>query len=248
MAEPIKFCVLTSQRSGSTWLKSLLDSHPQIRCFGELFLYHPWPDWPDPSLPPYYEFRQRQPGRRPMVTYRYLEALSQYPGDQDAIGFKLMYNQLAVFPEILFTLIRQRYRIIHLVRVNPLDVVISRQRMRKASIHHSTTRSAPVAIHLDVSRLRGQLIGQEGMVRAVRLFLKVIPLVHCEITYERLRGNRESCLNSIADFLGVQSSAVAYESELQKISAGSYRQRIANYEEVSAKLWGTKFARLLTDD
>lgn len=248
MAELTKFCILTSQRSGSTWLKSLLDSHPQIRCFGELFLYRPWPDWPDPRLRPFYEFRQRHPGRRPALTARYLATLSQYPGKHEAIGFKLMYNQLAEFPEILYTLTKHRFRLIHLVRLNPLDVVISRQRMRKTSVHHSTTSATPQAIHVDVSRLRGQLRGQEAMVLAVRRFLKMIPLAHCEITYEALREDRESCLNSAARFLGVQSSAAGYQSELQKIGAGGYRQRIANYDEVSAKLCGTRFARLLTDE
>ncbi|MGD2076652.1 MAG: sulfotransferase [Gammaproteobacteria bacterium] len=248
MAERQKFCILTSQRSGSTWLKSLLDSHPRIRCLGELFLYRPWPEWPDARLLPFYEFRRHTPGRRPAVTARYLAALSDYPGDHRAIGFKLMYNQLVAFPEILYTLLRQRFRLIHLVRLNPLDVVISRQRMRQTGLHHSTTATAPQAIHVDVSRLHGQLLGQQAMVGTVRAFLKAFPLAHREITYEGLRADQDACLSATAQFVGLGSNAVSYQSELRRISAGSYRKRIANYEEVSAKLGGTRFARLLTEE
>ena len=35
-----KFCIITTQRSGSAWLVSLLDSHPQIKALYEIFLAH----------------------------------------------------------------------------------------------------------------------------------------------------------------------------------------------------------------
>ena len=247
VADATKFCILTSQRSGSTWLKSLLDSHPQIRCFGELFLYRPWPDWPDSVQLPYYEYRRRNPGRRPAITGRYIGALTQYPGDHGALGFKLMYNQLAAFPEIAYALIKHRFRMIHLVRLNPLDVVISRQRMRKTGIHHGTIRPPAQAIQLDVSRLRGQLLGQEAMVRSARLLLKMLPLTHCEMTYEGLCTDRDACLNAAAHFLGVDDGTANYQSALQKLGTESYRERIANYDQVRAKLYGTRFARLLAE-
>ena len=38
-----KFVIVTSQRSGSNMLVSMIDSHPQIRCFGELMRVTP--DW-----------------------------------------------------------------------------------------------------------------------------------------------------------------------------------------------------------
>ena len=31
MSRKLKFCMITNQRSGSTWLTRLLDNHPQIR-------------------------------------------------------------------------------------------------------------------------------------------------------------------------------------------------------------------------
>jgi len=242
------FCIITSQRSGSTWLKNLLDSHQEIRCFGEMFLNRPLPNWPYPDLPPFLEFRKNTHSWRPLVTLRYLDELSQYPGGFRAVGFKLMYNQLAVFPEIVRALLKRRFRIIHLVRNNPLDVVISRQRMQTTGIHHVNSRQTATPVRLNVSRLQAQLLVQESMVKAARVFIRSLPLTSCEITYESLLRDRDATLNGIANFLEVHNQAGSYHSEMRKIATGTYRNRIANFDEVSAKLYGTRFARLLVDE
>jgi LPS sulfotransferase NodH len=244
-----RFCILTSQRSGSTWLRSLLDSPPEIRCFGELFLYRPWSTWPDSRFLPFYEFRQKQRGLRPGITLGYLDGLSHYPGEHQAIGFKLMYNQLATFfPEILYELIRRRYKIIHMVRENQLDVLISQQRRKLTGVAHTTSAEPPVCVHLDVSRLWWQLRLHEAMVLSARAFLRLIPLDVQEITYEQLQSSRDTTLTSISRLLGVQSDKVHYQSDMRKINTSGYRKCIANYEEVNARLCGTRFARLLAGE
>ena len=38
MSRPVAFAVLTFPRSGSTWLMNMLDSHPEVAAYDELFL------------------------------------------------------------------------------------------------------------------------------------------------------------------------------------------------------------------
>jgi hypothetical protein len=58
---------------------------------------------PEPSRQPrrlpFYEYRRRHPGWRPRITATYLDEVAGLPGDHQAVGFKLMYDQLALFPE-----------------------------------------------------------------------------------------------------------------------------------------------------
>ena len=242
------FCIFATQRSGSSWLQSLFESHPEIRCFGELFLYQPRSLRPDAELPPFYEYRRRHPGRRPRITFTYLGELAGVPGDHRALGFKLMYDQLALFPEVFPDWFKRRFKIIHLVRSNPLDVVISRQRARSTGMAHAWSDVPSKSVELDASRLRRQLRLEVAKVAAARALLRVLPVASHEITYETLCEREEETLRDVMRFLGIGAEGVRYSSGLRKIASGAYRARIANYDQVRASLAGTRFARLLSED
>jgi len=119
-----KVCILTTQRSGSTWLSTLLDSNPQIQGFRELFIDQEFV-FPDTQVSTFSLYQRNNQGSRPGITFEYLSKLDSYLGDQEAIGFKLMYDQLLDYPELIFKFITEKYKFIHLVRENHLDMVIS---------------------------------------------------------------------------------------------------------------------------
>ncbi len=242
------FCIFATQRSGSSWLFNLLDSHPEIRCFGELFLYEPRSVRPDAALLPFYEYRRGQPGRRPRITSTYLDEVAGLAGDHRAIGFKLMYDQLALFPEVFVDWFKRRFRVIHLVRSNPLDVVISRQRVRSTGTAHAWSGVPSRSVELDASRLRRQLRLEQAKVAGARALLRVLPVASHEISYETLCDREEETLAGVARFLGIEAEGVRYSSGLRKIASGSYRARITNYDQVRACLAGTRFATLLGED
>ena len=120
------FVVFTTQRSGSTWLMSVLNAIDGVSAQGELFLPRsrsPERRWDsDFSIPRYVESKETYGSVRPFSVFRFLSALY---GGEGAIGFKLMYSQLRRYPEILAYLVRERIRVVHLVRRNHLDVLIS---------------------------------------------------------------------------------------------------------------------------
>ncbi len=122
-----KFVVLTSQRSGSAWLISILRKLENTSAYGELFLGRKrvpgkmeWDS--DFAYPRFIETEASGLAIRPLSVFSYLDELYRQPG---AVGFKLMYSQLRQYPEILAYLVRHHISVVHLVRQNHLDVVIS---------------------------------------------------------------------------------------------------------------------------
>lgn len=249
----VNFCILTTQRSGSTWLVSLLDSHPQIKAFSEIFVdkmfahrsdeYLPWFDQ---YLPFFYEF-EKTSGMSPFKVFQYLEMLSHYPGAYRAVGFKLMYNQLAKRPETLLKLISRSYKVINLVRENPLDIIISKANMRRSGSPHFKQEQALQAIELNPIFLLNELNKQDRKTKLMKTMLNLLPLQVLNITYEALCDNQQAVIDSVLDFLEVEEKKVNLNSELKKISKGKYCQKIANFEEVKATLSNTKFQQFLQE-
>lgn len=246
-----KFCLLTTQRSGSTWLNELLGSHPEVKLFpGEIFLDRPsqnnigWID--DSDFLTFYDYHHQKQVSRPWVTFNYLDEIDKYPGDHKSIGFHLMYNQLADYPEILFRLIVDGYKIIHLERQNYLDTLISMANMNRRNIVHSRNSMEVSAIHLDVDILWKNLCRQEEKISIVKRLIRSLPIKSFKVTYESLRCDREKELSGIAKFLGVSATGIQFQSNLKKINQGSYSQKIENYEQVRQKLLGTRYERFIT--
>lgn len=250
----INFCILTTQRSGSTWLVSLLDSHPQIKAFSELLIgetfAHPSDEylpWSDEHLSLFYEFEKAHPGFKLFQVFQYLEALSHYPGLHRAIGFKLMYSQLVKRPEILLKLIFGQYKIINLVRENPLDIIISKANLQRSGSPHFKKEQALQAIELKPALLRKELEKQDGKTKLMRTVLNLLPLQVLNISYESLCENQSIVIKSVLNFLGVEDTKISLTSNLKKISKGDYSQKIENFEEVKMALSGTKFQKFLQE-
>lgn len=248
------FCILATQRSGSTWLVSLLDSHPQVKAFSELFIGEPFAHrsdeylpWSDEFLSLFYEFEQRHGGMSIVRVFQYLEILGNYPGEHRAIGFKLMYSQLAKRPEILLKLISDRYRVINLVRDNPLDIIISKANLRRSGSPHFKKEQTLSAIDLDPVRLLKDLEKQHRKTQFMRNVLNLLPLQVLNITYESLCDDQQAVIDSVLKFLNVDNKKVDLNSELKKISKGQYSQKIKNFEEIKLIMSGTKFQKFLQE-
>lgn len=243
--KPIKFCILTTQRSGSTWVSTLLDSNPKIQGFRELFIDKEF-IFPDTNLSTFILYQKNNPGKRPRITFEYLKKLEEYLQGREAIGFKLMYDQLLDYPEIVFNLIREKYKIIHLVRGNYLDAIISGKIKDEQGVAHSKVKIEPKEVYLEPSWLIEKLEKQDMKIRLANIFLSVIPNQVLNITYDDLCKNQDKTLNSVSAFLGLTSSEEdRFESELKKINRKSHQEIIKNYEEVSSALSRTKFFGLL---
>lgn len=241
----VNFCILTTQRSGSTWFKDLLDSHPKICALSELFLNRIDNPYRDSYIDLFCRYRRTGNAMRPWVTFKYLRHLERYPGDNKAIGFKLMYLQLCRTPEIFPYFLTNNYKILHLTRENYLDVLVSGAVVRKTGIAHSTQPIEVPKITLEIPSLLKKLKRHDATIKVAKLVLKISRIPVMELTYESLREDREGILAKVEDFLGIEHGGVSHWSERKKITDGSLKETVENYEEVKEVLEGTKFEKFL---
>ncbi len=246
-----RFVLLTTTRSGSTWLVDLLHQHPDVTMFGEMFHPHKR-KWfvGSGDLPEYVEFPRKKP--RPFSVFHYLDEL--YAASSQAVGFKCMYAYLRFYPELLYYLPRYQIAVIHLVRENLLDVVISHERMRQTGITHQSETGERVVwnrglnkntdvIYLDPDQTLKFMQKRERQVRIMRSLTAILPGPNIELQYEKLSTNRDEILRLYA-FLGVSSES-AGASQLKKIVTKERQDVILNWHELSSVLEKTPYRRFL---
>jgi len=243
-----KFVVLTTNRSGSTWLMSTLNSLPDVTAQGELFLPRArvsekrWDS--DFACPRFIETKFEGLTFRPFSVFSYLNAFYKTPG---AVGFKLMYAQLGQYPEILIYLMRRRIRVVHLVRRNHLDVMLSYAvKARLGRAHLLSGESAPdhIGVELDTENLIRQLEWLQKKQSMARKLLNWCGLPHLEVAYEDLLRDQAQ-FGLIWDFLSIKPGEETRKSTLVKIRQGGQRDVISNYDAVKEVLVNSKFAGLL---
>lgn len=251
-----RFILLSTQRSGTSWVMERLAAHPRIGSYGELLLANSdrWPDWPPRAEDrPFYNTYLREHGyRRTRVVknrhlFEFLDYLYTPRSDYLAIGFKLMYNEALPLPGVLFYARSRRIRVIHLIRENLLDIALSQMGTAvRRSVHAwSIEEREDLKIRVDITNLRWWLRHLERERLAGRWILRILGLDVLEITYESLRAS-DMPLHDVLRFLEVPVPADGeLPARMLKLAPDSHRDGIANFDEVEACLRGTRFARFL---
>src|ERR1700733_4458087 len=147
--------VFGNQRTGSTLIASKLNSHSRIICYEEVFL--PWVD-SDPSLRSWLGAADRPQWLRavPGVRTSFLNALldiNGLPDDASAVGFKVMYNQMSLWPRLAYLapsagqllqdrslqrwLCANHVVIVHTLRRNRLKALVSHALAAQSGRFHS---------------------------------------------------------------------------------------------------------------
>lgn len=228
----------------------MLDSHPQVTAYGELMLS---PD-KDMMLPRDVEYfsdylvrRARgRPVARHLLALRFLGQVFS-SSDATAVGFKLMYDDFYAYPELLAYLAARRVRVIHVVRENLLDIVISRQAALAQGVYHvwGDKPVGPVRVTLDTAHLLGQLRALALQQRVARRLLPLSGIRVRQVGYEELVQAPQGFAR-LLEFLGVDGSApLQLQSTLRKVVRESHTGVIVNYEAVAGVLGGTRFECML---
>ncbi len=245
-----RFVVLTTQRNGSTWLMSLLNQVDGVAAHGELFLPRPrvqgvrrWDS--DFAYPRYVERQPDGPLPRPFSTFSYLRKLYDQP---ELVGFKLMYSQLRSFPEILGYLIRHRVPVVHLIRQNHLDVLISfalKTQLGRAHILSGQEEAQEMRVRLETEGLLDRLEQLERKHRIARRTLALSRLPSIEIAYEEAVQDEGAAFGSIWKLLSLDGPVQVPESNVVRIRKGGQAKVVENYEEVTSLILDSPFAGLL---
>jgi LPS sulfotransferase NodH len=250
-AQGTPFVVLTTQRNGSTWVMSVLNSLDGVSGQGELFLPRPRsPDvrWDSGFAYPRYVESHEEVGRvRPFSVFRYLDRF--YRTSPGAVGFKLMYSQVRSYPETLAYLVRRRIPVVHLVRRNHLDVLISfavKREIGRAHILTGGDRPANVRVELPTESLVRDLERLQRKHDVARKLLRGLRLTHLEVSYEQLAAD-PGRFDEVLEFLDLPTTAETARSNIVRTRTGSQRDVVTNYDDVRRVLEGTGFAALLDE-
>lgn len=248
----VRFVTVATQRSGSTWLTDLLNSHPEVASYTELLLPEGKgvPEWGKYKDVLYWRsYREEMPSGlvrviRPLGLYRYLDEVFSRHQDKSAVGMKLMYGQLVRLPETLIYLRSRRVRVVHLLRRNLLDVILSgmAKAVRAQAHAHAGDRVEQVRAYVDPSWLLQQLKRRGRQQRAFAQLLRHLGVPYHEIVYEDIVSD-PSALTACMEFIGCEPRTLV--SDMTKLNPARHPDFIENFSEVEAKLANTPFAALL---
>lgn len=256
-----KFILVGTQRSGTTLLRTTLDSHPDILCLGEIFylnknkntgskmgknLSDEFSSWKQYRYTAYLEqqtFLKRIQSylTKWKVISEYFDYIFSLNGHK-AIGFKLMHDQMKWMPGIVDYIKENNIKIIHIHRENTLEILASLLTMKKRGYAHKSKSSNSldkVQIEMPVDKVEKKLdtIYQASM--KWKSMFSSYKHYHL-IKYEEYVADRDNQNKSMLDFIGVDSSE-KLTSELQKVNTLSLKDVITNYDDIAERLKGTRY-------
>lgn len=233
-------------------LKSLLDSHPQVECLGEIF---------NPVYGPgYKKWVQQSRVRHILNKYSrnhcvesYLDSLfARRPHPKEspkAVGFKVMYpgqfNRCSIFP---YYWQEHEFKIIRLTRRNLLRRYLSGRIACLEDVWSAPEhRGKQMSIKLDINDLMRNIHRMETINTSIDALANEFQNIM--VDYEQLVADRTNVMTGVFEFLGVS------QTDAEKIKAGTARQNpdklndlIQNYEEVYGALKNTPYKWCLAEE
>jgi LPS sulfotransferase NodH len=261
MSQKARFVIYGTQRTGTIFLMTLLDSHPDILCIGELF--QPKSECVQYSIPRYrlylensttYQFLDSALERvkldrffgatlRRITINKYLDTIffSRAATNYTAIGFKLMLDQAKRYPSVLDYLRRNKFKIIHLTRENILKIHISRLRAQQTGVYASNHSAKKIKVRVPIDSLLEDLDLLSDQNDELESSVSRLGLDYLTVKYEQLTHSREPELRRILSFLMVRET-VELQARVVKLTPDSLEQAVENYKEMRDALEHTRYA------
>ncbi len=239
----IRFAVLGARRSGINLLGTLLDSHPQIGFFYQIFrLRGEGTPFNQPRSYPAYASASlwRKAGDslwRGRTVRRFLDEIYAAPG-YAAIGFSFMAHHAQEYPTVLPYLQRTEVKLLHVIRRNVLKILASRLTAAARSDASPGRPAAPRRIRLPLADLPEHLAQIQRDGEHWTPLLEQSPC-YLRLGYESLLVDREGESRRIMEFLGLPYTELT--TPLAKLNPENLERVIENYTEVRERLRGTAF-------
>jgi LPS sulfotransferase NodH len=245
-----RFIITCPARTGSSMLTSLLQSHPDVCCHGEVFGRRVFEGFQGIDYTGPISETLKPPIVDKLVELRiddpvaFLRDYVLYPGQFKAIGLKLKYEELLLdmyAPVLEWISDKRDIKIIHLRRRNLLKRYVSQYIAVKITKVFNTWEGtdAPCAPRVTLSAQeceRQFQIAENRHKRFANLFKNHEVL---DLTYENLVANKMENLIDIQTFLGV--NPVRLSTGMKKINPDSLRSMIENYDQLARHFSGTRF-------
>lgn len=165
-------------------------------------------------------------------------------GDEKAIGFKVMYDQLRKHRAISTWLKGNDVKIIHLIRKNALKRVISDLVREKRGIAHSTKKLENIRITVNPSFLKREI--DKDAAQRSRIADEFMHGPCIEMYYEDIFEDMQAAGDVLMDFLGLERSRIQ-ESPLKKITSNKLQDVIENYAQLEETFRATKYEMYMKD-
>jgi LPS sulfotransferase NodH len=241
-----RFIILGRSRSGSNFLRGLLNSHSQIVALGELFQNKQAIGWAYPGY--------QQGGSMVNLFHnepvRFIETrvFRRFPKAINAVGFKIFYYhaQDVKWKPVWKHLVDQTsLRIIHIKRRNILRTHLSRKQAGRTDAWVNTTGSSdsrPPEI-LDYDECLKDFQQTRTYEEQNDKLFQGHPLT--DVFYEDLADDYRKEMLRIQEFLGVVKEDV--KPQTFKQSSQPLSQAIANYAQLKARFAGSQWASFFED-
>jgi len=235
-----RFLIACQPRTGSNWLCTLLQSHPQVLCHHEVF--H--------SDDIYYAVGHRD-GRlahlgtthqRDLDPQHFLEELWRADFGRAAVGIKLLEGQA---PEMLTRLLAESsVKKLLLRRRSRVRAYVSLLRARETG-HWARTPYDGLTVRVEAHELLGFARRYDEFYARLRSSTRSQPVL--EVVYEDLqRDPREFA--RVLEFLEVGAPELALGASTMRQSCDSLREAIGNFDELALELSGTALEAELAGD
>ncbi len=222
------FVILATQRTGSNYLESLLDSHTEIFCAGEILIQ------------PHHLIKRLEENNFShdlLDKFRYLGKYKQqvkflklfYRSEMNGHvikGCRLFYHHLNFWKrrQVKLFINQNELKIIHLRRKNLLDSFISGKFAVQNKLYTTTGQASLPREKLNINArdLKNYFRHTENYIQKYDYYFRKQQVQ--TFYYEDLTENREHTMNQIMEFLEVET--IKLESELKKINYLNKRDSI----------------------
>jgi LPS sulfotransferase NodH len=241
-----RFVIIGRSRSGSNLLRSLLNAHPHIEAYGEIFRSQEAMDW-DHIGSLKNDKMQQQLWQDP-VKFINERVFRPYPKATAAVGFKIFYYHAqdgswqTVWPylEQMTSL-----RVIHIKRRNILETHLSRKRAEVTDswVNTGGKTEKPIAVTLDYADCLADFERTRGYEEEFDGRFAHHPKI--EVIYENLAQDYNAEMTRVQEFLGVPYAPV--QPAIFKQSRQTLREAITNYDDLKRQFQLTPWADFFTD-
>jgi hypothetical protein len=250
--------MLSRQRSGTTMLRQVMNHHSDIYIYPEVFLangqFWSFLREEDRSLPSQSVISRDEIDS---LLDDFLSYLSSKAPKASVIAIDVKYDQLnivpspasgSLLPSILSMALRRRWPILHVVRENHLQVLLSNELARVNTFTGYTQAHKKRSTEIRCDNLLARLEKMEQSVCHARGLLKEFQLQSVEACYEHFAlGTMPEKLKEyqkITDFFKFSALSEIHEKTI-KVSP-PLSEGIDNYDDVCSCLNGSQFESLLT--
>lgn len=223
-----RFIVLGMGRTGSNVLASSLRNHPDALCFGELFNNRVL--WAYPG----YRHTDAQARWRDAAPADFIEQQvfgRPIPAGIKAVGFKLFYYHTEAWRQLE----AMDLRVIHLKRLNLLELIVSMARALDGGPWAGRSRHDE-HVTLDPHELRASFERIEAWWQE---FDERFPHA-LQVTYEDLVADTNAVMNRVCRYLELPDYELS--SGMRKQEWRPMRERIANFDDLREQFSGTRWS------